>query len=151
MAFTAEKDNNSIKYSSEKGDRYCYSDIMCTKPSSTQDSQVTFSIGDYSSSLDDQNIVFQYYDNSGGLSEQIFNIYLGTSSLPANTVVYHGLCAGYINYSSSGTSIYLYHFYEQNGASWNDSEIAGLMEQAFIGTSGYIENLNNLTNNNIFV
>lgn len=144
LAFTAEKDNNSIKYSSEKRDRYCYPDIMCNKPSDTQNSQVTFSISDYSESLGDQNIVFQYYNDSGGLSEQIFNIYLGTSSLPNDTIIYHGLCAGYVNYSSSGTSLYLYHFYEQNGLSWNSSDIAGLLEQAFDNTT----NLNNLTNSN---
>jgi hypothetical protein len=150
LAYNAEKENSSIRYSPEKSDRYCYPDISCHNPSSIQNSQVNFTIGKYSNSLTDQDITFQYYNSSGGISEQVFNVYLGPSSaLPAGVISYLGLCAGYLNYSSTGTSIYLYHYFDNNGACWNTANthnIAALFSLAFNGTSSYLDNNNDLIN-----
>lgn len=150
LAFIAEKENNSLLYSSEKKDRFCYPDVMCAEPSPSQKSNTIFSIAPYSEDLIEQDIIFQYYNNNGGVSEQTFNIYLGTSSLPSDVITYNGLCAGYANYSSQGTSIYLYQYYKENGASWNanSDDIAGLLELAFKGTSSYTLNENSLINTN---
>ena len=148
LAYTAEKDNSSILYSPEKADRYCYPDIHCNEPDLSYNSTVTLEIAGYSGYLLNQNITFQSYDSIGGICEQIFNIYLGTSSLPAGVKIYNGLCAGYINYSSIGTSIYLYSYYNQSATCWNPSSIAGLLSKAYEGTSSYILNQALLQNTN---
>lgn len=150
FALLSEKEYSSLKYSPEKKDRFCYPDIMCAEPSSSQNSNAIFSIAPYNQDFDNQNIIFQYYNNNQGVSEQVYNIDFTTAVFPEEVILYNGLCAGYFNYSSTGTSIYLYHYYKDNGASWdtNKDDIAGLLQIAFEGTSSYNYNENKLYNTN---
>ncbi len=149
LTFEAEKINSSLKYSPEKGDRFCAPDIRCAAPSGAQNSQVNFTITPYSNTLSNQNIYFPHYDSDGGISTQVFNIYLA-DSLPAGVSPLGGLSVGFSNYSSLGTSVYLEHYYNQGSTCWdaNLSHISALLALAYEGTSSNIASEANLTNTN---
>jgi len=149
LTFEAEKINSSLKYSPEKGDRFCAPDIHCDAPSNTQNSQVNFTIAPYSNTLSNQNIYFPHYDSDGGISTQVFNIYLA-DSLPTGVSPLGGLCVGFSNYSSLGTSVYLDYYYNQGSTCWdaNLSHISALLALAYEGTSSNIASEANLTNTN---
>ena len=149
LTFEAEKINSSLKYSPEKGDRFCAPDIRCAAPSGAQNSQVNFTITPYSNTLSNQNIYFPHYDSDGGISTQVFNIYLA-ESLPVGVSPLGGLSVGFSNYSSLGTSVYLEHYYNQGSTCWdaNLSHISALLALAYEGTSSNIASEANLTNTN---
>lgn len=149
LTFEAEKINSSLKYSPEKGDRFCALNIQCNKPSGAQNSQVNFTIAPYSNTLSNQNIYFPHYDSDGGISTQVFNIYLA-DSLPVGVSPLGGLSVGFSNYSSLGTSVYLEHYYNQGSTCWdaNLTHISALLALAYEGTSSNIASEANLTNTN---
>ena len=114
-----------------------------------QNSQVNFTIAPYSNTLSNQNIYFPHYDSDGGISTQVFNIYLA-ESLPVGVSPLGGLSVGFSNYSSLGTSVYLEHYYNQGSTCWdaNLSHISALLALAYEGTSSNIASEANLTNTN---
>lgn len=145
LAYITEKEYESLKYP-KINNIWSYPDVVCQQSAGGGNSSVTFKIPTNTDLLSNQDIKFQSYDSNKGISTQIFNIYL-SEALPTDVNTYQGLSVGYLNYSQTGTSIYLQHYYNNRSTSWSVPSIANIFELAYEGTSSNILNQATLKNN----
>jgi len=148
LAYKTENDFNSIFYSRNPDNLWCYPDVHCQNlKDETGDFSLAFQFNKIFNDINtDQNITFQSYDTNNGISSQVFNIYWN-EDLPSGAVQQKGVCAGYLNYSESGTSIYLKYY--NNSTSWisgiDNGAVGNIFSNAYTGTSSYILNQATLT------
>lgn len=146
LAFRYENIYDSINTSFDKDNLWCYPDIYCQDNPNENFYSANFKvINGYNSSIIDHNIIFQYINQNGGISEQTFNIYLNEEPV-SESIKFNGVCAGYYNYSQLGTSIYLKYY--NNGTSWNENIISNILSEAYKGTSSYLLQEAELINDN---
>ena len=148
VAYKTENDHNSILYSRNPENLWCYPDVHCQNLlGDTANFFLAFNFNNKFNEINsDQNITFQSYDSAGGTSTQVFNIYWD-EDLPGGATQLGGVCAGYLNYSDDGTSVYLKYY--NNSTSWlsgiDNGAVANIFSQAYSGTSANILDQASLT------
>lgn len=151
LAIESEKINTSLLYSPEQIDRWCATDVWCDQSSVGQyPVNATFSlVSKFDSNIVDQTFTMPTFEDSTGIVNTVFDIYLTEEPSPGTVNYPSGVCAGWNNYSDYGVSIYLKYFW--NSTSWTsdniNSSILNIFSKGYRGSSAYTNSHGDLTNN----